>query len=198
MVQLLPFPRTDGQLLEKVQAFVYFKEIVHQHRSWLSSSTIQQAYTSNTPLSAPPPPKKLTASATSCPILSSMLATWAAWASLNPTVLTHPSPSNLVTAPSALLLLNFRRLSPLQPSAQFSWTPLGLLCSISWNFCNLCHPPNCHPPLPLLIQTPALLKKPMRVPSQYSRHPQGFCNRWWPIVPRFDRPICPHCTHLHH
>ena len=43
-VQLLQFPPSDGQLLEKVQAFAYFEEIIHQHCSQLTSSAIQQAY----------------------------------------------------------------------------------------------------------------------------------------------------------
>ena len=50
--QLLPFPRCDGPLLDKVQAFAYFEEIVHQHCSQLSSSAIQQAYESNVPVSS--------------------------------------------------------------------------------------------------------------------------------------------------
>ena len=51
-VQLLPFPRSDGPLLEKVQAFAFFEEILEQHRSQLSSAAIQQAYATNIPVSS--------------------------------------------------------------------------------------------------------------------------------------------------
>lgn len=51
-VQLLPFPRSDGQLLEKVQAPACFEETIHQHRSQLSSSAIQQAHAANSPVSS--------------------------------------------------------------------------------------------------------------------------------------------------
>jgi hypothetical protein len=51
-VQLLPFPRSDAPLLEKVQAFACFEEIVRQHRSQLNASTVQQAYADNIPVSS--------------------------------------------------------------------------------------------------------------------------------------------------
>ena len=51
-VQLLPFPRSDGQLLEKVQAFAFFEEIIRQHRSQLTAATVQQAYAANIPVSS--------------------------------------------------------------------------------------------------------------------------------------------------
>jgi hypothetical protein len=51
-VQLLKFPRTDGQLLDKVQAFGYFEEVIRQHRTQLSSATVQQAYATHIPISS--------------------------------------------------------------------------------------------------------------------------------------------------
>ena len=51
-VQLLPFPPSDGQLLEKVQAFTYSEEIIYQHCLQLTSSAIQQAYATNIPISS--------------------------------------------------------------------------------------------------------------------------------------------------
>jgi hypothetical protein len=51
-VQLLPFPRSDAPLLEKVQAFAYFEEIIRQHRPQLTASTVQQAYADNIPVSS--------------------------------------------------------------------------------------------------------------------------------------------------
>jgi hypothetical protein len=52
IVQLLKFPRTDAPLLEKVQAFAYFEEVICQHRAQLSSVTVQQAYANNIPVSS--------------------------------------------------------------------------------------------------------------------------------------------------
>jgi hypothetical protein len=37
-VQLLKFPPTDAPLLEKVQAFAYFDEVIQQFRSQFSSA----------------------------------------------------------------------------------------------------------------------------------------------------------------
>jgi hypothetical protein len=51
-VQLLKFPRSDAALLEKVQAFSYFEEVIRQHSSQLTNLTIQQAYASNIPVSS--------------------------------------------------------------------------------------------------------------------------------------------------
>jgi hypothetical protein len=51
-VQLLPFPRCDAPLLEKVQAFAYFEEVIRQHRSQLTASVVQQAYADNIPVSS--------------------------------------------------------------------------------------------------------------------------------------------------
>jgi hypothetical protein len=51
-VQLLKFPRSDAHLLEKVQAFACFEEVIHQHRSQLTNLTIQQAHASNVPVSS--------------------------------------------------------------------------------------------------------------------------------------------------
>jgi hypothetical protein len=51
-VQILRFPRTDASLLEKVQAFAYFEEVIRQHRSQLSSVAVQQAYANNVPVSS--------------------------------------------------------------------------------------------------------------------------------------------------
>jgi hypothetical protein len=51
-VQLLKFPRTDAPLLDKVQAFAYFEEVICQHRTQLSSATIQQAYATHIPISS--------------------------------------------------------------------------------------------------------------------------------------------------
>jgi hypothetical protein len=51
-VQLLKFPRSDAHLLEKVQAFAYFEEVIRQHRSQLTNLTIQQAHASNVPVSS--------------------------------------------------------------------------------------------------------------------------------------------------
>jgi hypothetical protein len=51
-VQLLKFPRSDAPLLEKVQAFAYFEEVIRQHRPQLTSLTVQQAYANNTPASS--------------------------------------------------------------------------------------------------------------------------------------------------
>jgi hypothetical protein len=49
-VQLLNFPPTDAPLLEKVQAFAYFKEVIQQCCSQLSSATLQQAYATTIPV----------------------------------------------------------------------------------------------------------------------------------------------------
>jgi hypothetical protein len=49
-VQLLKFPCTDAPLLDKVQAFAYFKEVIHQHSTQLNSTA--QAYTNNIPVSS--------------------------------------------------------------------------------------------------------------------------------------------------
>jgi hypothetical protein len=51
-VQLLKFPRSDPPLLDKVQAFACFEEVLHQHRSQLASLTIQQACATNIPVSS--------------------------------------------------------------------------------------------------------------------------------------------------
>jgi hypothetical protein len=51
-VQLLRFPRSDAPLLEKVQAFAYFEEVIRQHRPQLTSLTVQQAYADNIPVSS--------------------------------------------------------------------------------------------------------------------------------------------------
>jgi hypothetical protein len=51
-VQLLKFPRSDAPLLEKVQAFAFFEEVIRQHRPQLTSLTVQQAYADNTPVSS--------------------------------------------------------------------------------------------------------------------------------------------------
>jgi hypothetical protein len=51
-VQLLPFPRSDAPLLEKVQSFAYFEDVIRQHRSQLTAATIQQAYADNIPVSS--------------------------------------------------------------------------------------------------------------------------------------------------
>ncbi len=51
-VQLLKFPRSDAALLEKVQAYAYFEEVIRQHSSQLTNLTIQQAYASNIPVSS--------------------------------------------------------------------------------------------------------------------------------------------------
>ena len=51
-VQLLPFPRSDSALLEKVQAFAYFEEVIRQHRSQLTALSVQQAYANNIPVSS--------------------------------------------------------------------------------------------------------------------------------------------------
>jgi hypothetical protein len=56
-VQLLKFPATDAPLLEKVQAFAYFEEVIQQFHSQLSSATLQQAYAmpiQSAPLQPPP------------------------------------------------------------------------------------------------------------------------------------------------
>jgi hypothetical protein len=51
-VQLLKFPRSDAPLLDKVQAFAYFEEVVRQHRSQLTSLLVQQAYATHVPVSS--------------------------------------------------------------------------------------------------------------------------------------------------
>jgi hypothetical protein len=51
-VQLLKFPPTDAPLLDKVQAFAYFEEVIQQFRSQLSSATLQQAYATTIPVSS--------------------------------------------------------------------------------------------------------------------------------------------------
>jgi hypothetical protein len=51
-VQLLKFPPTDAPLLDKVQAFAYFDEVIQQFRSQLSSATLQQAYATTVPVSS--------------------------------------------------------------------------------------------------------------------------------------------------
>jgi hypothetical protein len=51
-VQLLKFPPTDAPLLDKVQAFAYFDEVIQQFRSQLSSATLQQAYATTIPVSS--------------------------------------------------------------------------------------------------------------------------------------------------
>jgi hypothetical protein len=50
--QLLKFPRSDAPLLEKVQAFAYFEEVLRRHRSQLTSLTVQQACANNIPVSS--------------------------------------------------------------------------------------------------------------------------------------------------
>jgi hypothetical protein len=39
-------------MLEKVQAFAYFEEVIRQHRPQLTSLTVQQAYADNIPVSS--------------------------------------------------------------------------------------------------------------------------------------------------
>jgi hypothetical protein len=51
-VQLLKFPRTGAPLLEEVQAFAYFEDVIHQHRTQFSSATLQQSYAANAPVSS--------------------------------------------------------------------------------------------------------------------------------------------------
>ena len=51
-VQLLAFPGTDSPLLDKVQAFAYFEEIIRQHRLQLTTHAVQQAYADNIPVSS--------------------------------------------------------------------------------------------------------------------------------------------------
>jgi hypothetical protein len=41
-MQLIKFPCTNAPLLDKVQAFIYFKEAIYQHRTQLNSTTVQQ------------------------------------------------------------------------------------------------------------------------------------------------------------
>jgi hypothetical protein len=50
-VSILKFPRADGSLLDKVQAFSYFDDVINQHRAQLTSTAIQQAYSQNVPVS---------------------------------------------------------------------------------------------------------------------------------------------------
>jgi hypothetical protein len=51
-VQLLEFPKFDAPLLDKVQAFAYFEEILRQYRPQLSSVSVQLAYANNVPVSS--------------------------------------------------------------------------------------------------------------------------------------------------
>jgi hypothetical protein len=51
-VQILKFPRSDAPLLDKVQAFAYFDEVLRQHERQLTSLAIQQAYANNMPVSS--------------------------------------------------------------------------------------------------------------------------------------------------
>jgi hypothetical protein len=51
-VQLLAFPQSDAPLLDKVQAFAYFEEIIRQHRPQLTALTVQQAHADNVPVSS--------------------------------------------------------------------------------------------------------------------------------------------------
>jgi hypothetical protein len=50
-VSILKFPRADGALLDKVQAFSYFDDVINQHRAQLTSTAIQQAYSQHVPVS---------------------------------------------------------------------------------------------------------------------------------------------------
>jgi hypothetical protein len=52
-VSILKFPRADGSLLDKVQAFSYFDDVINQHRAQLTSTAIQQAYVAVTVESPP-------------------------------------------------------------------------------------------------------------------------------------------------
>jgi hypothetical protein len=52
IVQLLNFPPTDAPLLNKVQAFAYFNEVIQQFCSQLLSATLQQAYATTIPVSS--------------------------------------------------------------------------------------------------------------------------------------------------
>ena len=51
-VQLLAFPGTDSPLLDKVQAFAYFEEIIREHRPQLTTHAVKQAYADNIPVSS--------------------------------------------------------------------------------------------------------------------------------------------------
>jgi hypothetical protein len=46
-IQILKFPRSNAPLLDKVQAFAYFDEVLRQHERQLTSLAIPQAYTNN-------------------------------------------------------------------------------------------------------------------------------------------------------
>jgi hypothetical protein len=51
-VQLLPFPKSDAPLLDKVQAFACFEEIIRQHRPQLTALGVQQACADHVPVSS--------------------------------------------------------------------------------------------------------------------------------------------------
>jgi hypothetical protein len=51
-VQLLKFPQSDAPLLEKVQAFACFEEVIRQHGLQLTSLTVQQGCADDTPVSS--------------------------------------------------------------------------------------------------------------------------------------------------
>jgi hypothetical protein len=51
-ISTFEIPRSDVHLLEKVQAFVCFEEVIRQHRLQLTNLTIQQAHASNVPVSS--------------------------------------------------------------------------------------------------------------------------------------------------
>jgi hypothetical protein len=51
-IQLLEFPKFDIPLLDKVQAFVYFEEIIQQYCPQLSSVSVQLTYANNIPVSS--------------------------------------------------------------------------------------------------------------------------------------------------
>jgi hypothetical protein len=48
-VSILKFPRADGSLLDTVQAFSYFDDVINHAQ--LTSTAIQQAYSQNVPAS---------------------------------------------------------------------------------------------------------------------------------------------------
>jgi hypothetical protein len=51
VVSILKFPSPDGPILDKVQAFAYFTDVIEQYRAQLSSAAIQQAYGHHVPVS---------------------------------------------------------------------------------------------------------------------------------------------------
>jgi hypothetical protein len=51
-IQLLKFSPTDAPLLDKVQAFAYFDEVIQKFHFQLSSATLQQAYATTVPVSS--------------------------------------------------------------------------------------------------------------------------------------------------